>query len=45
LLFARFKSGNRSHLDLRSVADLVEQVKMVAGERNHRQLTLPPVLV
>ena len=28
-----------------STAGLAEQIKMVAGERNHRQLTLPPVAV
>jgi site-specific DNA recombinase len=28
-----------------STAGLAEQIKMVAGERNHRQLTLPPIAV
>jgi site-specific DNA recombinase len=28
-----------------STAGLAEQIKMVAGEGNHRQLTLPPVAV
>ena len=28
-----------------STAGLAEQIKMVAGEGNHRQLTLPPIAV
>ena len=28
-----------------STAGLAEQIKMVAGEGNHRQLTLPPVAI
>ena len=41
---AKLVAGSRSHLDLRSVADLVEQVEMVAGARIGRDrhlLTLP----
>ena len=33
-----------NHSNERSV-NLVQEVKVVAGERNHRQLTLPPIAI